>query len=62
MARVRPQRHRKKKKKHVFQLKNIFGCSAGVSCEGVLIMVCEVKFFVLSYLVRAVYKIVNNIS
>jgi hypothetical protein len=30
---------------YVFQLQNIFLCSAGVSCEGVLIMVCEVKFF-----------------
>jgi len=53
MGRVGPQRH-KEKKTYVFQLQNIFGCSAGVSCDDVLIMVCELKFFVLSCLVRAV--------
>jgi len=57
MAHVGPQRHRKKKT-YVFQLQNIFGCSGGVSFEGVLIMVCEMTFFVLSYLVRAVYKLI----
>ena len=48
----------KKKRTYVFQLQSTFRCSAGVSCEGVLIMVCEVKFFVLFYLVIAVYKLV----